>query len=430
MMIRSLLIVLLLLPFAGFSQPSKVSSGIISFNNQDYDDAIAKFNEALDNRASLKDKELFKAWYYCGKSYVAQFSEDLNSKDQNRIKAHYDNILKAYSCYKNAYSVAGSDADNQKVNSEVKILIFSMLQMGITEMNQSNHEKAKAYFDNCKDADERVDYADNYTIYDLSGQNYLYIGDTTKSLNDLNKAIDLYASNKPDQPDFLMGYTYYRAGLIHYLRGEEADKILEKIQAGIRLMESENERRLKLISGATDDSEKAKLETLEVTYKQVLQDLKTLELEVYLRYPEKYEEALDKFKKAVDDNPKSESILLAYGNLLEQKDPDGGYEIYKRVLEINPDNTTALFNAGANRVNKGYEYARLSNEEQDYKRSKEYEEKMKAYLKEALPYFERNYAINPNDRGTIDALIQITITLEMNEDYKKYKAKQRELNGY
>ena len=430
MIIRSFLMLLLLFPVAGFSQSSKVTSGVVNYNNQEYALAIENFTTALENKSSLEEKHLFKAWYYCGKSYVAQLSEDLSSGDVDRINEHYDNILKAYDCYKNAYTVTGSDSDKRKVDSEVKLLIFSMLQLGIAEMNANNHEKAQDYFNNCKDADERVDYKDSYTIYDLSGQNYLYMRDSTKSLNDLNKAIELYESGKPARPDFLIGYTYYRVGFIHYLRGEKAEKILEPVQAGIEMMESENQRRLKLISESSDENEKSILREQEATYEEVLLNLQTLELDVYLNYAGMYDEALTKFKKAVDNNPENETILLAYGNLLEQKDPDGGYEIYKRVLNINPDNSTALYNAGANRVNKGYEYARLSNEEQDFKRIQEYEAKMKEYMKEALPYFERNHELNPNDRGTLDALVQITITLEMNEEYQKYKGKLRSLNGY
>lgn len=106
---------------------------------------------------------------------------------------------------------------------------------------------------------------------------------------------------------------------------------------------------------------------------------------------------------------------------------DAGFDVYKKVLTLNPNNTYALFNAGANRVNKGVQEAKLSNQETDYTRSLEHEAKMKAYYKEALPFMEKHHQLKPTDRETLRTLKQITITLDMTDDYLMYKEKEGNL---
>ena len=299
-----------------------------------------------------------------------------------------------------------------------------MLQLGLIEFNNGNAIKAKEYFLSCKKINQIDNQPSAYMIYDFSGQVELSLKDSTAALDNFKIAIAKYKSDLPDSPDFAMGYSFYRTAIVHYFRGN-IDPALNALKNGLQLLEEENKRRIALIS--ENPQNRSQLESAAQNYMEVKSNLETFELDIYLNYPDKYEEALQKFEKAVKENPKDENVLLAYATLVEKSDLDAGFDVYKKVLTLNPNNTYALFNAGANRVNKGVEEAKLSNEETDYTRSLEHEAKMKAYYKEALPFMEKHHQLKPTDRETLRTLKQITITLDMTDDYLIYKEKEGNL---
>ncbi len=428
-MFRILLLLLLFAPTA-FSQSSKVTSAIVAYDQGKYEDALEKLNTALENPQDLKEKQVYKAWLYKGKALSALYAEAVRSNDSEMLIAHLNNLSKAYDCYKNAYQATTNAIELKEIDQEVVNLVPAMLQMGLFEMENGNYEEAKTYFDHCMEVDAKLKFDDNYLFYGLSGQNMLNLGDSTKALNDFTTSINAYQENPPTYPDFMIGYTYYRSAIIYRYHAEDFDKALEVLNQGMQALEAENNRRLELIKTSTNAHKKEELEHSGTTYEGAIADLKGFELDILLNSPDKYAAAIAKFKKETEADPTNETVMLAYGNLLEQNDLDAGYDIYVKVLSINPNNTTALFNAGANRVNKGVYFANLSNEETDFTRANEWRKKTDEEFTKALPHFEKFLALQPEDLTALDALLQITIQLEMTDAYNSYKSKRTKLRGY
>lgn len=428
-MFRILFVVLLISPVA-FSQSSKVTSGIVAYDQGDYASALEKINTALKNPQDLKDKQLYKAWLYKGKSLSALYSEAVRTNDADLLMEHLNNLIAAYDCYQNAYKAANEASETREIDQEIVNLVPSMLQMGLFEMNNDNFEDAKKYFDNCMTVDAKFPFDDNYLFYGLSGQNGLNLGDSTRALVDFTAAINVYQKNKPATPDFMIGYTYYRSAIIHYYHQGDVDNALDVLDQGIAVLDAENKRRLELIKTSTNAKNKEDLERSGATYEEAIADLKGFQLDLLLNSPDKYTEALAKFKKETEADPTNATVMIAYGNLLEKTDLDAGYEVYLKALTIDPNNATALYNAGANRVNKGVYYANLSNEEIDFTRSNELRKKTDEAFKMALPHFQKYHKLKPDDLMALGALLQITAQLELTAEYDEYLAKRKVLRGF
>lgn len=411
---------LVLSPLFTIAQSSKVVSAKIAVEQEQYDDALEKLNEALKKPNALKDRVLGDAWLYKGKALLGQFRKAAQTK--NLAILEQDNVLEAYRCFEKVYDVTDDKGVIRATNAELQNIQYSIFPIALGYMQSEDYSTAIEYISCCKAIEKRFPNNNKYSYYNVSGQCQLFSGDTLSATNDFIISKDAYKADQPDAPDFGIGYVYYYLAFIYRYQQDDADKTLAIIEEGLKHLETEKSR---LIS-SKEPNEEALLQG----YEQVKAELNRYELDVYINYPDKYVEALEKFKIAAEQNPEDESILLAYGNLVEKSDDDAGYEAYKKVLEINPSNTIALFNAGANRVNKGVGYARLANEESDYVKSQEWQDKVNEQFELALPYLEKCAELKPDDLYVLDALIQVTTQLELMDKYKEYTEKRSALRGY
>jgi tetratricopeptide (TPR) repeat protein len=155
--------------------------------------------------------------------------------------------------------------------------------------------------------------------------------------------------------------------------------------------------------------------------------LKILELNYYLQNGD-FQNGIPAFEKAVKDNPTNEDIAIAYANMLEKKgDNDAALKVYQNVLSFSPNSFNANYNLGAMYVNKAAELSKKSNEEKDEKKIIAYQAQIKEQFNLSLPYMEKSHEVAPNDLSVIQALIQITTYLELNEASMKYITLKKKL---
>jgi tetratricopeptide (TPR) repeat protein len=155
--------------------------------------------------------------------------------------------------------------------------------------------------------------------------------------------------------------------------------------------------------------------------------LKILELNYYLQNGD-FQNGIPAFEKAVKDNPTNEDIAIAYANMLEKKgDNDAALKVYQNVLSFSPNSFNANYNLGAMYVNKAAELSKKSNEEKDEKKIMAYQAQIKEQFNLSLPYMEKSHELAPEDLSVIQALIQITTYLEMNEASMKYITLKKKL---
>ena len=106
----------------------------------------------------------------------------------------------------------------------------------------------------------------------------------------------------------------------------------------------------------------------------------------------KYDIAIKIIDQAIADYPKNAEYYDLKGVLLENKNGtiDESFEYFKKAVELDPDFIRANFDLGRFYYNMALRESETS--------------KLKELLAKALPYLEKVYAAEPNNRGAKDAL--------------------------
>lgn len=118
---------------------------------------------------------------------------------------------------------------------------------------------------------------------------------------------------------------------------------------------------------------------------------------------EDFSGANDLIDEAIEANPNDDELLNLKGLVVEnQRDIYEAFPYYQRCIELNDSNANGLFNVGRYFYNKAME-TRLN--------SRLYGKKLANLVnpiyREALPYLEKSYAINPRNRDVVNALRDI-----------------------
>jgi tetratricopeptide (TPR) repeat protein len=136
-------------------------------------------------------------------------------------------------------------------------------------------------------------------------------------------------------------------------------------------------------------------------------------------------EAIESLEKAVQADPNNASLFLAQGNLLDKAgQQEKAAEAYKQAILLKPDYFDAYYNLGAMFFNQGAEMANKANDipPKEIQKYEDAKKKFEAKFKEAEPYLEKAWELNPKDNGTMTSLKQIYMRTGETEKFNKVKA--------
>ena len=118
---------------------------------------------------------------------------------------------------------------------------------------------------------------------------------------------------------------------------------------------------------------------------------------------EDYSGANDLIDEAMEANPDDDELLNLKGLVVESKENIyDAFPYYQRCIELNDSNAGGLFNVGRYFYNKAMETRMNSN-----LYGKKLADLVNPMYREALPYLEKSYAINPKNQDLINALRDI-----------------------
>ena len=118
---------------------------------------------------------------------------------------------------------------------------------------------------------------------------------------------------------------------------------------------------------------------------------------------EDFSGANDLIDEAMLANPDDDELLNLKGLVVESKeDIYEAFPYYQRCIELNDSNASGLFNVGRFFYNKAMETRQNSR-----LYGKRLADLVNPIYREALPYFEKSYAINPNNQDLVNALRDI-----------------------
>lgn len=118
---------------------------------------------------------------------------------------------------------------------------------------------------------------------------------------------------------------------------------------------------------------------------------------------EDYSGANDLLEEAMEANPDDDELLNLKGLVVENyQDIYEAFPYYQRCIELNDSNASGLFNVGRFFYNKAMETRQNSR-----LYGKKLADLVNPIYREALPFFEKSYAINPNNQELVNALRDI-----------------------
>ena len=429
--------------FYSFAQDSKVTTGVIAYQQQDYEKAISSLDEALKDPTLLKESNVPKAYYFRGNSLFQLYQKAAKEGNEVILEKYNDALLRAYDDFQVARK---SDIGewNAKAFSQLTILRPSLLQVGLGMLNYSyqqnisENDKSKAlqtaedYLKKTLEIDD-----EDYMPHDLLAQVYYQKEEYQKALPHFLDAKNYYQSDLPQRPDFLIAYVYYRLATIYrYYQHDQNDpnataspedleKALQTIQEGKRVLQIEYQRFSKTRVGYSG----AQVQRLEQQYQNVKNDLSKFELDLFLVMPDKYQEAVEKFKMAVEKEPGNYTIHVAYAQLLEVTDAEAAIAAYQKAIAVDASQTIAHFNIGAIYVNRAAELSRVANQQSNLDEAEVYNQQSLESLRKAKPHMENALETAPEELAIVNALMNICINLDEMEDYEKYREMKKQIQG-
>lgn len=400
---------------------SKVTTGVVHYDMYEYEQAINKLNLALSDPTQLKSKNIPKAHYYRGMSYIAILREALLAADDNVLNKYHDGYLLAFRDFIRVTEL-GENKYVDKATSQLKILESSMLQAALTALSEAHgqtnpEEKKDGMKKSLEYALSVANYAGSYLAWDLTGQAQMGLGDSTSAHSSFDEAIHAYSSGKPDTPDAYMGYVYYRKALIERYGLNDSGMALSTTEAGIKMTEDE---RARYATNMPDDDTS--------TFEATLLDLYNFELDLYLNMHPVPDKAVSKFEAAIERDPTNYTVRVAFASMMESRDIDRAIALYEDAIALDPESYLAHYNLGALCVNEGVKIQQRAVSTTD---NDEYESlmvQMREWMARALPHLEKAHEAVPTEMAIIEAILSVCLQLDDIDKYQIYKDKKDALN--
>lgn len=356
------------------AQNSAVNSAVLNHKNGTLDKALADIEKATEHK---KTKNKAKTWFYRGVIYQDMIGNPIYNKmtDENTPMV----ILESFD---KTVELDGQNGEFAKQVPERKQMLYGQVLNQAVEFHNNQ------------------DWANAIEKYELAHK--ISPEDTTAVL------YAAYASTADNKYDQAIGFYDELLKMGH--------KTEDVYKAKVQLQQ------------ATEASDDAVMATLADGLKAHPNSVYLMqeELKYYLKN-DRADEALARLDNAIAADPKNASLYAVKGNLLERKkDLEGATQVYKKAIEIDPNNFDAYYNLGVMEYNKG---AEVNNKaaKMDYrtyqKQGKALEATAKKHYQEALPYFEKAHQIQPEDKSTIQNLVNIYTRLGRKADAEKLSAK-------
>jgi tetratricopeptide (TPR) repeat protein len=402
------------------AQTSKLQQGIDHFMDGSYYKAMEYFNQAISTDRTMSREMLTQAYYYRGLTYIRLYNEAYSGDSKEDQGIFRDALLDAYKDFKSGLGYDDGKAWKQ-IDLEIKNLHHPLLQEGLISLNTYNDlvfnkkpdPKVLARAEEFLLAAHEI--RESYIVCDLLGQVYLDKGQKGEAAVLFEKSEKLYNEKLPEQPDFLMAYVFYRQAAIH--KQDDIRLAMQDNQRGLNFLESEYTRFIFM----KDKLEPTRAKELESQYKQAIQDLNNLKLDLYLSNTDEYVEALHVFEEQIAAEPENVDILVGYASLLEQSDKERAILTYKKALGMDPKNPIALYNLGALYYSKGKDLLETAGKTTDDTQYNILTEEAMSNFRTAQTYFEQALAGDPASIEIVQALKTIAFILDDLASYDKYK---------
>ncbi|MBN2745866.1 MAG: tetratricopeptide repeat protein [Bacteroidales bacterium] len=451
------LISMLVVAGYAFGQDVNVVSAFKYYNDQYPDLAKQAIDKAIQNEGSAKEA---RTWFYRGNIYlqvnsVAHMTDFLKKGlDKEAVKQRLGEPSGGIRNYKKL-------EDGEKWSYSFELVIY--FSKGLVDSWDYPNEALYRSLDDGKTLDvayeayqKSLAIDPEYKNFNISPMNAMmgleavagsyfnagvsaYTAENYKeSMYNLERAVKVYDDLQKPNPELV-----YYTGVACLQTGDTA-KAIDYYNRAIKMSYKDKLLYYNLVNIylAQNNTEAAKkIIKIGREYHPADQDLLITEANIYLKTGEAGEaEAI--LLEAVKNDPTNANLYYViganYDNILNDttsstEAKDHAFEqaqvAYKKALELQPDYFDANFNIGVLLNNKAAEIFEYINNlsidaEAEYNTGKE---KATGYLKQAQPYLEKAYQINPKDRDTLILLKQVYLKTNNTEKFQEVNKLLNEL---
>jgi len=357
-----------------------------------------------------------KAWTTKGQIY-AEFvnADDIAMALKKITKPQYPEApLVAYQAFKKGYDLAVKKWEKSDAIKGIAGLLDKLRNAGADRYSEKNYKAAYETFTAVAEANETLKGAGEKGVLDDAAVNtYVYYSALSAQQAGLSaEAEGLYKKLIAAKYELKEAPGSIYSGLYNVLNAQKKeDEAIKVLEEGVKLYPNDTE-------------------------------LLFTQINYYLKQ-NKLSELIDKLKLAIEKEKSNaglySTLASVYDNLaqIEAKNNNTakseGYakdaqSYYEQALALDPKNFDAIYSMGAMYYNRAAGMtADLNKLQDDYSDAgtKKYDAlkaKMNDYFGQALPYFQKAEALNPNDRNTLTAIREIFVRqgkLDMGEEFKK-----------
>jgi tetratricopeptide (TPR) repeat protein len=403
------LILLLLLPTAGVAQKAKMRNGVLAYRDKDFAAAVKDLKAAIDEANSggnFRDKHYAKTYSYMGRSFVNAWSMKQRGQGDNPGK-----VLDKYPDYPemayNAFAKAeqyDSDATfterNQRFYPAIQSILNSEALSAFQNQQYDKAEKLSGYSVNMYKEMNATMGA--YLAFMIQGLVQKQKDNNPAAIESFEQSRKTYQQVRNQLKKQTGGQearnmrTVYENLVVLYMDKKDYEKALEVAREGQKLFPD-------------------------------YESLKELELSVYTKEESLYEEGLQQFKKELEENPENSRVRVSYARMLAKQDTMKAIEQYKKAIEHDKDNVTAIFNLGALYNNIARNYSQKANATDKDEEVAKYRKQQKKYAEMAYEKMKRANELEPNSLPTLRSLKNLAVILEKMEEAKKYREQYNQL---
>jgi hypothetical protein len=258
-----------------------------------------------------------------------------------------------------------------------------------------------------------------YEAHDMKGQCYELLHEPKGAYQAYERAVQLFEVQDHAMPDLHAPAMCYRMGRIAAENTHTRSEALLAAYKGQNMLRHEWRK----ATDSRDEYTVRQWSDIQILYSSTRQDLRSLEMDLYIADKNLRASALPRFEADYHTNPNSEIAAITYLMLVTEEQPDTVFTLYDALLTRFPESASIRFCLGLFyvRIADGYyaEYEKTSNDD-DYRQFQD------AY-KSGYDTIQAAYILAPNDITILEELIKIASDLG-DERYPFYKLRLQELS--
>ncbi len=365
---RILTAVFISLALGSYAQRAQVQSAYSYLKYEQLDKAKESIDIAVTNENTMNYD---KAWYYRGLIYQALYKNEKFGNLSN------DPLNEALRSYNKALELNPKFEYADDITEKKKILAQQFADMGYVNYNLKNFAGALSAYEGV------------VAIMPNDTSSYFNAALCAERAGNVAKAKQFYT--KLDEMQYKDAKMYHSYAQLYLTEGDTT-KALEVLSRGLSRFPEE---------------------------KSIL----ITQTNIYISSG-KTAEALNAINMAIEKDSTNANLYFAKGTLVEktEKSKDAAIAAYKKAIELKADYFDAYYNLGALYFNDA---AHLANEANSIKDNNQYAKAkvvFEAKFKEAKPYLEKAWELNPKDQSTMISLKQLYATINDTVNYAKVKA--------